>query len=235
MGQAQLKPNRDCDDIIQERMTMLKHLVFNDQFIHTNVQFNVLSTTPIPNKLRLLSSHKGIYIAGGALVRLVLGHYDPNVHDIDLFVVGHSEKVREQRLRKFIKAHDGQVTRNSRSHVNIVQEDGTKLQLIMTRFDTIQQVLRDFDFSICRLWINKSHQLQALPSAAFSLQFGLNYVSSQTIISKQRIQKYEELFSLTTHIDPDCHVVDYQYNPTPTSIPIDEPFETIDQGHVTFF
>lgn len=189
----------------------------------------------VPRQLKLLNTHQWVYIAGGSLVRLLLGHYDPTTHDIDLFVVGPTEDIRERRIRKFIKSVQGKVTRRSESYVEVIQEDGTQLHIIMTSHQTIEEVVKQFDFSVCRLWLNKKHEIQAFPSTVFSIQNKLNYAyGPQKIVSCSRVSHIQDLFKLRTKIGPYIQVVSMSHNPSTKIIPKDQPFTPLKQGHVLF-
>ena len=197
----------------------------------------------VPDKLKSLNSHPHVFLAGGALVRLQHDRtkgkatYDLTKHDLDFFVVGDTPELREEYLREFVASLGGRVTRTNLSYVNVVQEDGTKIQVIMTECRAIKDVVYRFDFSVCRLWLNKANEIEGLMSSCpLTCQEDQandcveNVVDRQHFVSRQRIAKYEELFGFKTRVEPGVHLVDDEA-PKPTQpIPMEDPFQAIRNG-----
>jgi hypothetical protein len=170
----------------------------------------------VPQKLIDLNKVEGVYLAGGSLVRLVMrpDQFDPTRHDFDFFVVGETQEIREQRIRAFIAHAGGQAHRSVLHMVNILQDDHTKIQVIMTSRETIEQVVLHFDFSLSRLWLTPENQIFATPIAKWSMENKTNCVTTKhSIVCRPRINKYHELLQLqATVIDEEDKVVNSQVN-----------------------
>jgi len=152
----------------------------------------------IPQKLIELNKVEGVYLAGGSLTRLVLkSDFNPTQHDLNFFVVGPTQEIREQRIREFIDLVDEKAVRTNMHMVDIVQNDGTKIQTIMTCYDGIEKVVSLFDFSLSQLWLTKQNQVQGTDSAAHSIESKINHVTTKhQWVSAHRIQKYNDIFQL---------------------------------------
>ncbi len=198
----------------------------------------------VPEKLKGLNRDPNVFLAGGALVRLRYDQhdpaeikettYDPTKHDLDFFVVGDTPALREKYLREFVASLGGQVSRTNVSYVNVVQDDGTHIQVIMTEEKDIRKVVYRFDFSVCRLWLNKDNVVEGLMSSCpmrfeEGRRINENTVSRQIFVSRQRIDKYEKLFGFTTIVSPEVKLVDDE-PPKATLVPMEEPFTPVRNG-----
>jgi hypothetical protein len=168
----------------------------------------------LPQKLIDLNKVKGVYLAGGAVIRLVMkAEFDPTKHDLDFFVVGPTQEIREQRIRQFLALVEGEASRINLYMVDIFQKDKTRVQVIMTGYETIEQVVSHFDFSVSRVWLDHNNVVKALPSAFMSIKANMNFVTTkyQTVFTA-RIDKYTRVLQLKgTFVDDEKNIVRGEY------------------------
>jgi hypothetical protein len=177
-----------------------------------------MSDAVVPQKLIDLNKVDGVYLAGGALTRFVLNtEFDlppfseirVAKHDLDFFVVGPTQEIREERMREFLVLVGGKVSRSNMHMADVVQEDGCRLQVIMTNYETIQKVVTHFDFSLSRFWLASNNEIKATSSAFMSIRDKINVVTTKhQSVSRERIEKYQRLFQLKTVVDNEDKLVD---------------------------
>lgn len=177
-----------------------------------------MSDAVVPQKLIDLNKVDGVYLAGGALTRFVMNTefdlppFSENrvaKHDLDFFVVGLTQEIREERMREFLTLVGGKVSRSNMHMADVVQEDGCRIQVIMTNYETIQKVVTHFDFSLSRFWLAPNNEIKATSSAFMSIRDKINVVTTKhQSVSRARIEKYQRLFQLKTVVDNEDKLVD---------------------------
>jgi hypothetical protein len=167
----------------------------------------VMMPFDIPLSLHWLNSVKGVYLCGGSLVRWLLsGKCEQNEYDLDFFIVGETQEQRDISLEKFIKLlykSNPCYYDYSSSIINVYPVMGFRIQVIMTMYTSIIEVVSRFDFSINRLWWGKDNQIYALPSAVSSIYQKTNFiVPNQRFVNLHRVLKYHDLVGKKTIISP---------------------------------
>ncbi len=149
---------------------------------------------------------EGVHLAGGSIVRFLLNHSSTlNEYDLDCFIVGPTQEIRDQRCRKFLSllSHDVNVTmfKTYPSIIEVHKPNYPVIQVVMTMMQHMVEVVSDFDFSINRVWVDTNGKIRALPSAELSHQFLVNYISFP-FYKPERIQKYSTFHPRLRTINP---------------------------------
>jgi len=189
-------------------------LTLENHFANHNAEYKDLCEfTPFP-----LPRVEGVHIAGGSLVRFLLQHScNPNEYDLDCFIVGPTQEIRDQRCREFLTllSNPNEASSNENvtmfktypSIIEVHKPNYPVIQVVMTMMQHMVEVVSDFDFSINRVWVDSSGKIRALPSAELSHQFLVNHVAFPSY-KPERMEKYS-----TFH--PELRTI----NPFPTRVP----------------
>jgi hypothetical protein len=131
---------------------------------------------------------------------------------LDFFVVGETDEQRERNLHEFLILVGGSVSRTNKCYVDVVQDDGTRLQVIMTGLSSIREVVSGFDCTVSQMWLNKENQIECSHDAMECIQNNTNQFRSGRFVPRDRIEKYQELFKFNTIVSEGCIVLE---NPRP--------------------
>jgi hypothetical protein len=176
-----------------------------------NKRYNIIGKFDLFPLLPL--QQEGVCLTGGSLVRYLLKKQLPSVqeYDLDFFIVGATQDIRTNRflefvslLRKNFSSHDIRMVHQYPSIYEIYIPEYPKIQVIMTVLHHIVEVLKDFDFSLNRVWVDEERYIRALPSAELSHRFMINYVALPRY-NPARIQKYEGFSSQLKTVNPWMH------------------------------